>query len=69
LAKIHLARCSVWRAGENLHVTPIEYRLLTHLASHTHCVLTNRQLLYAVWGPSHADDTHYLRVYMGQLRK
>ena len=67
--KIDLARRTVTRGGENLHVTPIEYRLLTHLAAHPHCVLTHRLLLNAVWGPNHGEDTHYLRVYMGQLRK
>jgi len=67
--KVDLARRTVERAGEVLHVTPIEYRLLTHLAAHPHCVLTHRQLLHAVWGPNHAEDTHYLRVYMAQLRK
>jgi two-component system KDP operon response regulator KdpE len=67
--RIDLALRTVERAGERLHVTPIEYRLLTHLAAHPHCVLTHRQLLQAVWGPNHAEDTHYLRVYMGQLRK
>ena len=67
--KIDLARRTVERGGEGLHVTPIEYRLLTHLAAHPHCVLTHRQLLHAVWGPNHADDAHYLRVYMAQLRK
>jgi len=67
--KIDLALRAVERAGERLHVTPIEYRLLTHLAAHPHCVLTHRQLLNAVWGPNHSEDTHYLRVYMGQLRK
>jgi two-component system KDP operon response regulator KdpE len=67
--KIDLARRSVERSGATLHVTPIEYRLLTHLAAHPHSVLTHRQLLHAVWGPNHSQDTHYLRVYMGQLRK
>jgi two-component system KDP operon response regulator KdpE len=67
--KLDLARRIVERAGEAVHVTPIEYRLLTHLAAHPHCVLTHRQLLHAVWGPNHSEDTHYLRVYMGQLRK
>ena len=67
--KIDLARRIIERAGEPVHVTPIEYRLLTHLAAHPHCVLTHRQLLHAVWGPNHSEDTHYLRVYMGQLRK
>ncbi|HTP73855.1 MAG TPA: two-component system response regulator KdpE [Burkholderiaceae bacterium] len=66
---VDLARRTVERAGENLHVTPIEYRLLTHLAAHPDCVLTHRQLLQAVWGPGHAGDSHYLRVYMAQLRK
>ncbi|HSI48565.1 MAG TPA: response regulator [Ideonella sp.] len=67
--RIDLGRRTVERSGEALHITPIEYRLLTHLAAHPHCVLTHRQLLRSVWGPSHADDTHYLRVYMAQLRK
>jgi len=67
--KVDLARRTVERAGESLHVTPIEYRLLTHLAAHPHSVLTHRQLLHAVWGPNHGEDTHYLRVYMAQLRK
>jgi two-component system KDP operon response regulator KdpE len=67
--RIDLQRRLVARGGETLHVTPIEYRLLTHLATHPDCVLTHRQLLHAVWGPNHGEDTHYLRVYMGQLRK
>jgi two-component system KDP operon response regulator KdpE len=67
--RIDLSRRTVERGGDKLHVTPIEYRLLTHLVAHPHCVLTHRQLLQAVWGPHHAGDTHYLRVYMGQLRK
>jgi two-component system, OmpR family, KDP operon response regulator KdpE len=67
--RIDLARRTVERAGEGLHLTPIEYRLLTHLAAHPHCVLTHHQLLQSVWGPGHRDDTHYLRVYMAQLRK
>jgi two-component system KDP operon response regulator KdpE len=66
---IDLAHRLVQRDGQPLRLTPIEYRLLTHLATHPHCVLTHRQLLHAVWGPHHSEDTHYLRVYMGQLRK
>lgn len=66
---IDLARHSVSRAGEALKLTPIEYRLLTHLASHPERVLTHRQLLQAIWGPGHADDTHYVRVHMANLRK
>ncbi len=66
---IDLTRRVVERAGQPLHLTPIEYRLLTHLVAHPDRVLTHRQLLKAVWGPAHADDTHYVRVYMGGLRK
>jgi two-component system KDP operon response regulator KdpE len=65
---VDLVRRSVERAGVALHLTPIEYRLLTHLASHPNRVLTHPQLLRAVWGPSHAQDTHYVRIYMGHLR-
>ncbi len=67
--RIDRARRTVHRDGEPLHVTPIEYRLLTHLAAHPHCVMTHRQLLQAVWGPGHVEDSHYLRVYMSELRK
>ena len=66
---VDLARHRIERSGEAVHLTPIEYRLLTHLAAQPDCVLTHRQLLQAVWGPSHAEDTHYLRVHMGNLRK
>lgn len=66
---VDLSRRVVERDGVNLHLTPIEYRLLTSLVAHPHCVLTHRQLLHAVWGPHHGEDTHYLRVYMAQLRK
>jgi two-component system KDP operon response regulator KdpE len=67
--RIDLARRVVERAGEPLHLTPIEYRLLTHLAAQPDRVLTHRQLLREVWGPSHAEDTHYVRVHMANLRK
>ncbi|HEY2929454.1 two-component system response regulator KdpE [Piscinibacter sp.] len=67
--RVDLMRRTVERGGESLHLTPIEYRLLTHLTAHPDCVLTHRQVLKAVWGPSHAEDTHYLRVYMGHLRR
>jgi two-component system KDP operon response regulator KdpE len=66
--RIDLAHRTVERAGTALHLTPIEYRLLTHLASHPNRVLTHPQLLKAVWGPSHSQDTHYVRIYMGHLR-
>ena len=66
---IDLARHTVARAGEELHLTPTEYRLLTQLASQPDRVLTYRQLLKAVWGPAHIEDTHYVRVHMANLRK
>ena len=66
---IDLARHRVERAGQALHLTPIEYRLLTHLAAQPDRVITHRALLKALWGPSHTDDTHYVRVHMANLRK
>ena len=56
-------------AGEPLHLTPIEYRLLTALARHAGRVLTHEFLLREVWGPAHTQQHHYLRVYMANLRK
>ncbi|MBI4589207.1 MAG: response regulator [Candidatus Rokubacteria bacterium] len=67
--QVDLARRGVTLAGQEVHLTPIEYRLLTTLIRHAGKVLTHRQLLTEVWGPSHADQAHYLRVYMGQLRR
>jgi two-component system KDP operon response regulator KdpE len=66
---VDLARRQVSRAGEPIHLTPIEYRLLTLLVTNADRVLTHRQILREVWGPSHAEDTHYLRVYMTGLRR
>ena len=57
------------RAGQLVHLTPIEYRLLALLTARPDRVLTHRHLLQELWGPSHADDAHYLRVHMGNLRK
>lgn len=59
----------VRRAGVEVHLTPIEYRLLGVLMANAGRVLTHRQLLREVWGPSHVDQSHYLRVYMGHLRQ
>lgn len=58
----------VLRGGEDVHLTPIEYRLLSVMVANAGRVLTHRQLLREVWGPSHADQSHYLRIYMGHLR-
>jgi two-component system KDP operon response regulator KdpE len=59
----------VRRAGVEMHLTPIEYRLLTVLIANAGRVMTHRQLLREVWGPSHAQQSHYLRIYMGHLRQ
>ncbi|MBO9685541.1 MAG: two-component system response regulator KdpE [Mitsuaria chitosanitabida] len=67
--EVDLAARRVRRAGEDVHLTPIEYRLLSHLIGNAGKVLTHRQLLKAVWGPSHVEQNHYLRVYMGNLRQ
>jgi two-component system, OmpR family, KDP operon response regulator KdpE len=67
--RIDLGRRVVEKNGQALHLTPIEFRLLAYVVANPDCVLTHRQLLKAVWGPSHAEDSHYVRVYMGHLRK
>jgi two-component system KDP operon response regulator KdpE len=67
-AVVDLEHRSATRAGSQVHLTPVEFRLLATLAKHLGMVVTHRQLLTEVWGPSHACDTHYLRIYMKQLR-
>jgi two-component system KDP operon response regulator KdpE len=66
---VDLVARTVLRGEQPLHLTPIEYRLLTHLASQPDRVITHQQLLKTVWGPGHAADTHYVRVHMANLRK
>ena len=66
---VDLVRRTVERNGQAVHVTPIEYRLLSHLIAQPDRVITHRQLLNAVWGPGHAEDTHYVRVHMANLRR
>ena len=66
--RVDLVRRQVWVAEEEVHLTPNEYKLLTTLVQHAGKVLTHRQLLREVWGPGYAEENHYLRVYMGQLR-
>jgi two-component system KDP operon response regulator KdpE len=56
------------RDGEKIHLTPTEFRLIGCLARHLGMVVTQRQLLSEVWGPTHVKDTHYLRIYMKQIR-
>jgi two-component system, OmpR family, KDP operon response regulator KdpE len=67
--RLDLGRREVMLDGEELHLTPIEYRLLTLLVQHAGKVLTHAHLLHEVWGPGHSQQTHYLRVYMAQLRR
>jgi two-component system, OmpR family, KDP operon response regulator KdpE len=59
----------VEKRGAQIHLTPTEYRLLSLLIANAGKVLTHRQILREVWGPSHAEDGHYVRVYMGHLRQ
>ncbi|MDY0011607.1 MAG: two-component system response regulator KdpE [Rhodocyclaceae bacterium] len=68
-ATVDLARREVRRGGEAVHLTPIEYRLLTLLIANAGKVLTHRHLLRDVWGASFVDSPHYLRVYVGHLRQ
>jgi two-component system KDP operon response regulator KdpE len=67
--EIDLERRRVSRAGEIVRLSPREYDLLAALAQGAGKVLTHRQLLTAVWGPAHAHDVQYLRVFVGQLRQ
>jgi two-component system KDP operon response regulator KdpE len=59
----------VSKGGRDVHLTPIEFRLLTVLLHHPGKVLTHRQLLRETWGPSFVEHSHYLRIYMGRLRQ
>lgn len=67
--EIDLARRIVLRRGEEVHLTPVEYRLFSLLAANAGKVLTQRHLLRQVWGPTYADSNHYLRIYVGHLRR
>jgi two-component system KDP operon response regulator KdpE len=66
--RVDLVRREVFRGDERAHLTPTEYKLLSALIRHAGRVVTHRQLLQEVWGANYADQTHYLRVYMAQLR-
>lgn len=65
---IDLVHRRIERSGVALKLTPKEYDLLALLARHAGKVVTHRMLLTTVWGPAHAEDLHYLRVFIGQLR-
>jgi two-component system KDP operon response regulator KdpE len=67
--KIDLSLRTAHKGGAAIHLTPIEYRLLSLLIANAGKVLTHRQILREVWGPAHSEDGHYVRVYMGHLRQ
>jgi len=67
--RIDLQARLVTRAGQPVHMTPTEYRLLAVLAANAGRVVTNPQLLREVWGPSNTENGHYLRIFMGRLRQ
>jgi two-component system KDP operon response regulator KdpE len=67
--RVDLVARQVWRGEAEVHLTPTEYKLLTTLVRHAGKVLTHRQLLNDVWGASYANQSHYVRVYMAQLRQ
>ncbi|HDL6515159.1 TPA: two-component system response regulator KdpE, partial [Yersinia enterocolitica] len=66
---VNLINRQVTRAGIDLHLTPIEFRLLSALLANAGKVITQRQLLNQVWGPNYVEHSHYLRIYMGHLRQ
>jgi len=66
---IDMARRQVKMGDREIKLTPTEYELLKHLALNAGKVLTHRQLLRSVWGPECQEEIHYLRVYIGQLRR
>lgn len=65
---VDVERHQVSLAGQPVHLTPVEFRLLAVLTRRAGKVITHRQLLREVWGPHHEEDSHYLRIYMRQLR-
>jgi len=67
--QVDLAQRQVAVAGQPVHLTPIEYRLLATLVRHAGKLLTHHQLLNEVWGPTYTEQAHYLRVYTAQLRR
>jgi two-component system KDP operon response regulator KdpE len=66
--RVDLAKRQVFLKNAEIHLTPIEYRLLAYLVNNAGKVVTHKQLLKEVWGPAYANQAHYVRVYMGMLR-
>lgn len=67
--EVDLANRLTRKQGHEVHLTPIEFRLLSYLCAHSGKVVTHRQLLKEVWGPSHVEQTHYPRIFMQHLRQ
>lgn len=67
--KVDLLNRVVSVDDQEIHLTPIQYRLLTVLVKHAGKVMTHQQILNEVWGPSYQENAHYLRIYMSQLRQ
>ncbi len=66
---IDLAKHLVTIAGEKVHFTPLEYEILCLLATHPGQIMTHRAILARVWGADYAEMTHYVRIYINQIRK
>lgn len=66
---VNLPKRLITRGSEQIHLTPIEFRLLAVLIRNSGRVVTQRQLLKEVWGPAYLESNHYLRIYMGHLRQ
>lgn len=67
--EVNMVERRITRAGEEIHLTPIEFRLLAALIRSHGRVITHRQLLTEAWGPGYTERSHYLRIYMKQLRE
>jgi two-component system KDP operon response regulator KdpE len=67
--RVDLSTRTVTLGGQELHLTPIEYRLLTLFAQNTGKLLTHRQILTEIWGPAYAHQTHNVRVHLAELRR
>lgn len=67
--KVDLLKRQVFVGDNEVHLTPIQYRLLSLLIKNAGKVLTHQYILKEVWGPSYKDNSHYLRIYMSQLRQ
>ncbi|WP_024300189.1 response regulator [Methylomicrobium lacus] len=65
---VDLINRRVYNDDQEIHLTPIQYRLLAVLVKHAGKILTHRQILKEVWGPNSIESPHYLRIYMSQLR-